>query len=138
MPNNFGYNFNQPWQPYQPYQTQQFSNNTQQNQQLISVNGIDSARAYPVMPNSRIALFDNNEDVVYIKSTDDQGFSNIRAFRLNEFSPDVQTAQQSNSFVTREEFNQLKQEIMNGKQLVQQPATTIEQSVQQPSDQSNS
>ena len=40
---------------------------------LIRVNGIEGARMYPVQPNTRIALFDANEDVFYIKCADAGG-----------------------------------------------------------------
>ena len=35
--------------------------------QLIRVNGLDSAKAYPTNPNSTVPLFDSNDDIFYIK-----------------------------------------------------------------------
>lgn len=37
---------------------------------LISVNGRGGADAYPMPPNSVVALFDENEDIVFIKKTE--------------------------------------------------------------------
>ena len=37
-------------------------------QNLIRVNGIDGAKAYQMPANSTVALFDNNEDIMYIKT----------------------------------------------------------------------
>lgn len=145
MSNNF-YSFpgiNMPWDPQTNGQAVKNSYLAQQQnqyhqapaQQLIAVNGLDSANAYPVMPNSRIALFDNNEDVVYIKQTDSQGFSNIKAFRLVEFNPSANMNQMmpNSDYVTKQEFDQFKQEVLNAQQPVQQqsyatPATNAEQS----------
>ena len=66
--------------PYNtPYNAPQGSNN-----QLIRVTGIDGAKAYQMAANSTVALFDSNEDIMYVKTTDGAGFGTIRA--LNEFS----------------------------------------------------
>ena len=96
------YNFN-PYQ-YQP------------DQGLIRVTGIDGARAYQMRPNSTVALFDANEDLMYIKVTDGAGFPTIRTFKFEELSP---TSVSVSNFVTREEFDELRKEIENyGKQSV--------------------
>lgn len=96
------YNFN-------PYQYQS-------DQGLIRVTGIDGARAYQMRPNSTVALFDANEDLMYIKVTDGAGFPTIRTFKFEELSP---TSVSVSNFVTREEFDELRKEIENyGKQSV--------------------
>ena len=83
---------------------------------LIRVTGIDGAKAYQMPPNSTVALFDSNEDVMYIKSTDGAGFPTIRTFG---FAPIEQPANQGNDFISRAEFEQFKQEVLdNGKQLI--------------------
>lgn len=40
---------------------------------LLAVNGDDGARQYSMRPNSRLALFDVNDDIMYIKQTDGGG-----------------------------------------------------------------
>ena len=79
---------------------------------LIKVNGIDSARAYPMLPNSTVVLFDSNDDVFYLKSTDATGFQTIRVFKFAEVKEDTP----SNQFVTIDEFNKFKEEVLNGQQ----------------------
>ena len=89
---------------------------------LIRVTGMEGARAYPVSPNSVVPLFDADRDVLYVKSTDAGGFPTIRAFT---FSP-LQDMQQQPEYVTRQEFDELKEAILGGKQPVRrakQPAT---------------
>lgn len=83
--------------------------------QLIKVNGMESAKAYPTMPNSTVALFDANEDVMYIKSSDASNFPTIRRFIFIEEAEPQQTKQQ---YVTMDEFLKFKEEILNGKQSV--------------------
>lgn len=48
--------------------------------QLIRVTGMDGAKAYQMPPNSVVPLFDADNDIMYIKSTDGAGFPTIRAF----------------------------------------------------------
>lgn len=109
--------------PYNQFMGNQFQPVTQpttfqpqQSQQLQRVNGLNSAKAYPTTPNSTIALFDSNEDIMYIKTTDASNFPTIRSFRFTEIQSSTPETKQ---FVTVEEFNQFKEEILNGKQSVQ-------------------
>ena len=46
----------------------------QQGMQLIRVTGMDGAKAYQMPPNSVVPLFDADNDIMYIKSTDGAGF----------------------------------------------------------------
>lgn len=86
-------------------------------QQLLRVNGLESAKMYPTSPNSSIALFDENEDIFYLKSTDASNFPTIRKFKFVEVfdqAPKPVEAQ----YVTLEEFNKFKEELLNAKQPV--------------------
>ena len=91
----------------------------QQPEGLIRVTGVEGARAYPVPPNSTVPLFDADRDVLYVKSTDAGGFPTIRAFT---FAPMQETPTQQPEYVTRQEFNELKEMIANGKQPVRRAA----------------
>ena len=85
---------------------------------LTRVTGVDGAKAFQMPPNSVAALFDGGEDIFYIKSTDGAGFPTIKAFA---FTPiDAKPAQAE--FVTRQEFEELKGMIINGKQYIQRQA----------------
>lgn len=81
---------------YNPYQVSQPVNG------LVSVNGMNGAQAYPLPPNSQIALFDENEDKFYVKKTDSAGFPTVVAytFEAAEHPAPVDT-------VSREEFDKL-------------------------------
>lgn len=86
-----------------------------QNDGLIQVNGIDSARAYPTQPNSRVALFDSNDDVFYVKTTDASNFPTIKRYRFFEESEEQVN---NDKYVTIDEFNKFKEEILNGQQSI--------------------
>lgn len=115
MPQPYGLNnFN----PYQNPMSQNnnFSTQPQQNN-LIRVTGIDGAKAYQMSPNSSVALFDSDSDIMYVKTTDGAGFPTIRTFR---FEPIEDVPKVQDVYITRDEFDALKQEVEKyGKQFVQ-------------------
>ncbi len=87
----------------QPYQMQNPS--AQQQSAMVWVRNRMEAEAYPVAPNTAIALWDMNQPIVYKKETDVSGRPVLKAYKLVE-ATDV-TQQQSFSggeFVTRQEF----------------------------------
>ena len=86
-----------------------FYNGFQNN--LLRVNGIEGARAFQMSPNSTTALFDVNEDIFYIKTSDAGGFATIQAYSFKRMEEEkAPTA----DYVTRKEFEELK-EAINGK-----------------------
>lgn len=89
------------------------------NQDLPKVKGIESARMYPTHPNTRIAVFDETEDVFYVISTDSGNYKSIQRFRFME--EPLEVANES-KYVTKEEFNTLKEMIDNVQHSIQQLA----------------
>lgn len=79
---------------------------------ILKVNGIESAKAYPSMPNTITVLFDADDDIFYLKSTDANNFQSIRVFRFEE----VKETAPEEKYVTMDEFKKFKEEILNGKQ----------------------
>lgn len=114
----------QPWSRPQPQQMPV----PQQQNQLIRVTGIDGARAYQMPPNSVAPLFDSDNDILFVKSTDGAGFPTIRAFRFEAIDMERQQAGQAAEYVTRKEFEELKGMIMNGKQFVPSRTGTDDES----------
>lgn len=116
---------NYPYTPYsnQMYMQQGYSTYTPQVpqqpvQELIRVTGIDGAKAYQMPPNSVVPLFDANNDIMYIKSTDGAGFPSIRTF---SFTPMEQVQEPTQDYVQRSEFDALVAEVrglVDGKQPV--------------------
>jgi hypothetical protein len=111
---------------YQPYQstwnnpylqlTQQTMPPAQQQATgLVRVTGIDGARAYQMPPNSTAALFDGNEPLFYVKSTDGGGFPTIKTFRFEEVT-DAKPAQVE--YATIDDITKLHHEIESMKEVV--------------------
>lgn len=114
-------------QNYQQFQNPFAMNITPQNPTTLTrVTGIEGAKAYQMAPNSTVALFDNNEDIMYIKTTDGAGFPTIRTFSFSEVTHNTQQQLSNNEYVTRDEFNKLKEELLNGKQLIQQSTADLD------------
>ncbi len=107
-----GYSQYPMYQPYgQQYQPQMQSIPPQQVPQsgLNRVTGYEGARAFAVPANSIVPLFDDTQDVFYIKTTDSGGFPTIKAYR---FSAIEDTPIQQAQGLTRPEIEQIiKEEI---------------------------
>ena len=88
---------------------------TQPSTQLVKVTGLDGAKAFQMAPNSSVALFHESEDILYVKSTDGAGFPTIRTFR---FEPCEEPSPKVEQYVTLDEFNRFKEEVLNAKQSV--------------------
>lgn len=117
MPNQFYQNAIQ--------QLQNATRNTLQNQPPINlpkVHGIESARMFAsanqLPANSTVAVFEDDDDIMYIISTDASNYPTLRRFRFVE-EPDPSTVKAEDKYVTIEEFNKFKEEVLNhGKQSV--------------------
>lgn len=106
-----------PQAPAQQYYAPMAPIPQQQGLGLIQVTGMEGAKAYPLAPASTAALFDADRDVFYLKKTDAGGYPTIQAY---QFTPLQEAAQApAPEYVTREEFNRLKEMIANGIQPVQ-------------------
>lgn len=103
----------QPVVPQINWQTPQSQSVAIPGPQLTRVNGLNSAKAFPTVANAMYALFDENDDILYIKQTDASNYPTIKRYRfmLEEEKP-VETPQ----YVTVEEFNKFKEELLNAKQ----------------------
>ena len=111
------------------YYNQQMNNQQifpqEQTQNLIRVNGIDGAKTYQMSANSTVALFDSNEDIMYIKTTDGAGFPSIRTFSFTEVKEENRPTQQVD-YISRQEFEEFKKELMNnGKQSISRSKSNL-------------
>ena len=82
---------------------------------VLKVNGYEGAKAYQLPPGSSMPLFAADDDVFYIKETDSGGYPSIRAFRFEEISIESKLA-----FVTREEFDRLKEMLEDAQQHIRE------------------
>lgn len=79
---------------------------------LIRVTGIDGAKAYQMPANSTVALFDKNDDYMYVKTTDGAGFPTIRTFTFSEVV-DNNSKITGDDYVSKNEFETFKQEVVD-------------------------
>ena len=112
------------------YYNQQMNNQQifpqEQTQNLIRVNGIDGAKTYQMSANSTVALFDSNEDIMYIKTTDGAGFPSIRTFSFVEVKEQNEKSSGNQDYISREEFEEFKKELMNnGKQSISRTKSNL-------------
>lgn len=89
------------------------------------INNEASATTYPVAAGTTVNLVDINNGRMYLKSTDPNGMPcPIRVFEIHEVTPQAQSA----NAVSRQEFNELTQQLQNLQQLIlkqQTPAPTV-------------
>lgn len=90
-----------------------FNSPTVGGQKLNRVSGIDDVNRFQVGPNSEVPLFETDDDVFYVKASDQNGNIVTRRFRFYEESMD------GAKYVTNDEFNKFKEEVLNGQQSIQ-------------------
>lgn len=110
--------FNQQYPNYTGFQQQP-------NNQIIFVQGETGAKAYQIPVNSTVLLMSSEANEFFIKTTDQAGFPTIKKYRFSEVTQTTGQAQgqtnteqiKTQNFVTREEFEALKNEIKQLKEL---------------------
>ena len=90
----------------QAYQQQNSSN-------LIWVQGEAAAKSYPVAPNSSVALWDSEANVIYIKSADGAGMPSMKIVDYTMRDTNARRAEISsqNDFVTKDDLLPIRKEI---------------------------
>lgn len=78
--------------------------------------GIESVRMYQTLPNSKYALFEEDDDVFWYVTTDASNYKTITRFRFYK----EDEADLNPKYVTLEEFNKFKEEFLNGQQSVRE------------------
>lgn len=77
---------------------------------LVSVTGLEGAKAYQLPPNSAMPLFDKDSDVLYLKSTDSAGYPTVKAFAFQPMElADAKPA--TADYVPRSEFDALAAKV---------------------------
>lgn len=108
---------------YSPFN--QFQNYSIRQESITRVTGEEGAKAYQMAPNSSAALFDGNEDIFYLKTTDGAGFPTIRKFKFEEIQAKAPEPAEGSDYITREEFEQFREEMRTyGEQYIQKSAET--------------
>ena len=88
---------------------------------LQKTKGMIGARSVLTRPSSRIAVFDEDDDIFYIVQTDINNNKNVTRYRFTE-EPEPKP---EDIFASKEEINELKGEIGDVKQSIRELAATI-------------
>lgn len=59
-----------------------------QRQEVVRVNGMQSAQNYQMPPNSSALLIDNCNPIVYLCITDGAGMKTVKAYTITEYKPE--------------------------------------------------
>lgn len=102
------------YQPY--YQAPNYQQNTQQQMQgngIVWVSGEAGAKAYLVAPNTSVALWDSEANVIYIKSADMSGMPSIKVldYTMRDVTPRTAEISPQMDFATKDDVESLKGEI---------------------------
>ena len=97
----------------------------QQNNGMIWIQGIESAKAFQVAPNSTVVLWDSEQQCCYIKSADASGMPSMRILDYTIRSEAPRTAQNALSgndaqIPTKEDINALQSQIDGLKKQIEQ------------------
>ena len=76
---------------------------------IVWVQGIEGAKAYPVASGSSVLLMDSEDNVFYIKTTDQSGMPS--PLRIFDYTERKDNKIDTSAFVTREELEQRLSEL---------------------------
>ena len=103
-------------QYYPQYQQMPTQPAAQQNNGMIWIQGIESAKAFQVAPNSTVVLWDSEQQCCYIKSADASGMPSMRTLDYTIRSEAPRTAQNAlygnnTDIPTRQDLNAMQGQI---------------------------
>lgn len=108
MANNYFGGYSPPQQFFQQFQQPQQQNNSVS---VVTVQGEAGARIYPVAAGNTVLLIDFDSKKFWLKSTDLNGMPS--RFATFNFTEEIKQADNTDNFISRNEFNELKQSIDN-------------------------
>ena len=114
FPATYPQTYPQYYPQYQQAGTQMSS--PQQNNGMIWIQGVESAKAFQVAPNSTVVLWDSEQQCCYIKSADASGMPSMRILDYTIRSEAPKTAQNAlygnnTDIPTRQDLNALQGQI---------------------------
>ena len=99
--------------------SQQIPNQPRSDNYFVWVQGKEGAKAYPVAPEKTVLFLDDQHPYVYRKVTDKLGKTQeFKVFKLVEEPDEENVSVDTASYVTKEEFDKLTQELGELKAMV--------------------
>lgn len=103
----------QPYYQNNAYQMQQNVPQQQMQSGIIWVQGEAAAKSYPVAPNTSVALWDSEANVIYIKSADGSGMPSMKIVDYTMRDTNARKAEMSpqSDFVTKDDLLPIRRDI---------------------------
>lgn len=80
------------------------------------VQGVESAKAWQLTPNSNVLLMDSeNDGIFYIKTSDNVGMCNLRTFKYEEITENTTRPADLSEYVKKSELETLINQMLGGK-----------------------
>lgn len=91
-----------------------------QGHQLMKVKGLDGAKRFTTQPNSMYALFDEDDDILYVKVTDGNNYPvSLKRYRfVEEAEPEPPKEKE---YVTMDRFEEFENKVMEALSNAKQP-----------------
>lgn len=121
---NFNPNLNQNYN--QNFNNQNINNvENKQNVNWIYVGSFDETKDILVQANQTAWIMNSNKPEFYVKQADNMGICTVKSYGFVEINPEQPTQNQQN-FVTKEEFEEFKNEMRNlrNESVIQSKSTT--------------
>lgn len=88
--------------------------------------GLDGAKHYPLAPNVTMPLWDQNEQRIFVKSTDERGNATYQILKY-----EIESEEDDSNYVTKDDFakymQEIKEMIANGKQIISENKSAVQQ-----------
>jgi hypothetical protein len=98
--------------PYQmPYSVPAINWSRTNQSNLLKVTGPESAKSYPIGANSSVVLFDANDAVFYLKTTDDSGFASLRTFDFVERTEPIDVKPVDPGYATKDDLDGIRKQL---------------------------
>lgn len=77
--------------------------------------GIEGAKAWQLIPNSNVMLMDSeNDGIFYIKTSDNVGMCNLRRFKYEEITEQINKPADLSEYVKKSELEELINQMLGG------------------------
>jgi hypothetical protein len=98
--------------------------------QYTFVNGLEGAKAYPMLAGQTMLLMDSDKPIIFMKTTDAIGKPSLRYFLMKELSEEEIQKQYApkptQDYVSKEDFNALNEKLNNVLALLQKEGVSNE------------
>lgn len=96
-----------------PYQQSYYPTQNYQQSGIVWVQGEAAAKSYPVAPNTSVALWDSEANVIYIKSADASGMPSMKIidYTMRDNSARTPKTDAQTEFATKNDLSIIQEEI---------------------------